>query len=655
MTQNKNPFIVYSLIVSFILICPGGCGRKDKQVKHVILISIDTCRADYLSCYGFNKKTTPNIDAFAKEGVLFERCISPVPLTLPAHSSMLTGTNPVHHGIHDNFDYTLAPENMTLAERFKEHGFTTGAIVSTFVLNRKFEMNQGFDTYDDTFRNPIESLKETERRGDEASRVACEWIKTHKDENFFLFLHYYDPHDAYCPPEPFLSRYRDDLYAGEIAYTDHCIKQVLDKLKAYHLYEDALIIITGDHGEGLNDHGERRHGYLIYQESIHVPLIVRFPKGQFGHQSIDGTAGLIDLVPTICRWTGIEPPPEAAGQDLTALLENPPVEERFLYSESLIPTKYGCSSLLALVSARWKYIQSAAPELYDLQKDPTEQNNLIEQEDKRAQLYQDKLKLLLTQQVRTTAGHSEGLLDEQGRKKMESLGYVSGGNIDEDFQFDTDKEAPRDWLKIHEIQSRIFRLSKAESYQEMETLCLEILDQKPFYVMNYYFLAHAQYYLGKYQQATGTAETFITKTKEKLEGRSEDKTLLKVEELLANAYNFIGLSYQALKQDAKAIESFQAGLDIHTGEHRSKILNNLGNLYLIQQNYDLALEYFKQALENNPDMPEVYFNLGLVYTNKGLFDKALESYAKVLEQDPDFPRAKQYYEQTKQIIADTPQ
>lgn len=655
MTQNKNPFIVYSLIVSFILVFPGGCDTKEKSVRHIILISIDTCRADYLSCYGFNKKTTPNIDAFAKEGVLFERCISPVPLTLPAHSSILTGTNPVNHGVHDNLDYTLAPENITLAERFKEHGFTTGAIVSTFVLNRKFEMNQGFDTYDDTFRNPIESFIETERRGDEASQIACEWIEEHKSENFFLFLHYYDPHDAYWPPEPFLSRYRDDLYAGEIAFTDHCIKRVLDKLKASHIYEDALIIITGDHGEGLNDHGERRHGYLIYQESIHVPLIIRFPKGQFGHEHISETVGLIDLVPTICRWTGIEPPPDAAGLDLIAFLENPPAEDRFLYSESFTPTKYGCSSLLALTSGQWKYIQSTTPELYDLQKDPGEQNNLIEQEAKRARLYQDELKRLLTQQVRTTAGRSEGLLDENSRKKMESLGYVSRGHIDEDFQFDMDKDAPRDWLKIHDTQSRIFRLSKAESYQEMEKLCLEILDQKPSYVMNYYFLAHAQYQLSKYQKAICTAETFIAKTKEKLEGHSEDKTLLKVEESLGDAYNFIGLSYQALKQDAKAIESFKAGLDIHTDEHRSKILNNLGNLYLIQKNYDRALEYFNQALENNPNMTEVHFNLGIVYTNKGLFDKALKSYAKVIEQNPDFPKAKQYYEQTKQIIADMKQ
>jgi arylsulfatase A-like enzyme len=367
----------------------SGCRTKDKPARHVILISMDTTRADHLSCYGFNKKTTPNIDKLAKDGVLFEQCISSNAKTLPAHSTMLTGTNPVYHGVHDNSGYSLSAENRTLAEVLKEKGFKTGAVISSFVLERRFGLNQGFDDYEDTFRETIPGAHLAERKGDEATQVANEWLVKNRDEDFFLFLHYYDPHDAYIPPEPFASDFSDNLYAGEIAYTDFCIKQVLDKLKELKIYDDSLIIIVGDHGEGLGDHGEETHGYFIYQSSLHVPLIVRFPEGQYSRKRIPQTVGIVDIVPTVCGWLGIEPPAECVGQDLTAYLEDESLSDRFIYSESLTPTEYGCSSLLSMVSGPWKYIQSSAPEMYNLQQDPGELENLIEPEAKRARLFHE--------------------------------------------------------------------------------------------------------------------------------------------------------------------------------------------------------------------------------------------------------------------------
>ena len=237
-----------------------------ENIRNVLLISIDTCRADHLSCYGYPRQTTPNIDALAAQGALFENTIAPVPITLPAHSSMLTGTIPPYHGVHDNGEYQLDQSNVTLAEILKQSGFTTGGIISAFVLDSAFGIDQGFDTYNDRFEKERRTVGDiSERIGAEASRFAITWLQQHKDEKFFLFLHYFDPHADYLPPEPFASKFARNPYAGEIAYTDHCIGLVLNKLKELQLYDSTLIIITGDHGEMRHEHGESTHSYFIYQ------------------------------------------------------------------------------------------------------------------------------------------------------------------------------------------------------------------------------------------------------------------------------------------------------------------------------------------------------------------------------------------------------
>ena len=249
-----------------------------ENIQNVVLISIDTCRADYLSCYGYLHKTTPNIDAIANNSIIFENVISPVPLTLPAHASMLTGTIPPYHGIHDNFNYWLGPSNITLAETLKDNGFTTAAIISAFVMDSQFGLNQGFDIYYDRFDRQANQPEDSERPGRKTSLLAQKWLEQNKDQRFFLFLHYYDPHTKYEPPEPFASTFADNLYAGEIAYTDYCIAQVIQKLKDLGLFDSTLLIITGDHGEMLGEHREQEHGYFIYQSAIKVPLIFKLPQ-----------------------------------------------------------------------------------------------------------------------------------------------------------------------------------------------------------------------------------------------------------------------------------------------------------------------------------------------------------------------------------------
>ncbi|MHC5182710.1 MAG: sulfatase-like hydrolase/transferase, partial [Planctomycetota bacterium] len=620
-----NKKLMWHLILSALCLFPilfSGCKTKDKPTKHVILISMDTTRADHLSCYGFDKKTTPNIDTFAKDSVLFEQCISPIPLTLPSHSSMLTGTNPVYHGVHNNDQYTLDKANTTLAERFKEKGYATGAVVSTFVLDRQFGMSQGFDTYDDTFRNPLVGPDEAERRGSETSQVAIEWLEKHQDEDFFLFLHYYDPHGAYQPPEPYATQFANDLYAGEIAYTDYCIQQVLDKLKALKIYDDALIIIVGDHGEGRGEHDEDSHGYYIYQSCIHVPLLVRFPGGQHENKRIEQTVGLVDLAPTICRWTELDPLSEYIGQDLTGYVEKNDIDERLLYSESLLPTKYGCSSLLSLTGDRWKYIQSSEPELYDLKNDPGELDNLIEPEAKRARLLQDELKLLIAEQVRETGSRSDQELDDESRKKLESLGYVAGGAVDEDFEFDTSKVPPREWIRVYEMSGECKTYLKFGLYPEAEKTVRRMIADKPFYVLNYYFLADAQQNQGKYTEAIATAREFLRRAEEKMQGLSEDQTMKPVDQFIPDIYMILGRCYFEMQQYDKAIEEYQHGLETADDEKAGKLLNNIGNVYMVQGQFDRALEKYVETIKLFPDFPQAHLNMGVIYAQRKEYENA---------------------------------
>ncbi|MHC4913186.1 MAG: sulfatase, partial [Planctomycetota bacterium] len=221
--QKKQLFGLVLLIVVAAVWYFRSAPVSSKDVRNVLLISIDTCRADYLGCYGYPHQTTPNVDKIAGQGVIFKNVVTAVPMTFPAHCSMLTGTIPPYHQVHDNLDYKLDESNITLAEILKEHGFVTGGIISASVLDSQFGINQGFDTFNDRLEQGRTTGLMVERRAGQTSNIALAWLAGHKNERFFLFLHYFDPHVDYVPPEPFASRFADDLYAGEIAYADYCI------------------------------------------------------------------------------------------------------------------------------------------------------------------------------------------------------------------------------------------------------------------------------------------------------------------------------------------------------------------------------------------------------------------------------------------------
>ena len=486
--KKKRIIIVSALCLAGVVAWLLIEGNRTPEIRNIVLISIDTIRADYLSCYGYPKNTTPNIDALATDATRFEKAITPAPITLPAHSSMLTGLIPLSHGVHMNHAQ-LNTSNLTLAEILKPEGFHTAAIVSTFVLYEQFGLAQGFDTYDDAFKNAGDDRFGSERRGDETTQIALDWLEQNKDGKSFLFLHYYDPHEDYTPPEPFASEFAGDPYAGEIAFTDHCIGRVIQKLKDLELYDSTLLIITGDHGEMLGEHGEATHTYFIYESAIHVPLIIKRP-GQTEAVTISEPVGLIDIVPTICSLLKIDPPSDIQGQDLSPLLYGrvPEDYERFLYIESFGPNRFGASSLMAISHGKWKYIQAPRPELYDLAADPGEKNNLIEKEPHLARILEDKLKETLEESVRKDSD-SRIELDANSIKKLASLGYIAG-KTEEELVSDEKEEDPKDLIHIYTKYDKAAHLvHNNKDLNTAKRMLEELIQQRPGFIESYMSLA----------------------------------------------------------------------------------------------------------------------------------------------------------------------
>ncbi len=480
-----------------------------RRIKHIVLISMDTTRADALSCYGNRYKTTANIDALAREGVLFENAIAPTPLTLPSHSTMLTGTTPPYHGIHDNIYYRLDMSHVTLAEILKKKGFSTGAFISSFILDSQFGLDQGFDHYNDELEDAQASFGANERRAGETSRLAIDWIDGHYKENMFLFLHFYDPHMDYEPPEPYDSMFTSSslampsaikqfgLYLGEVAYADHCIARVIDKLKSLGIYDSTLIIVTADHGEMLGEHEEITHGYFIYRSVVRVPLVFKLP-GRSRSARIKNTVGLVDIVPTICRLLNIKPPSVVQGKDISPYLtRNDPVDlKRHIYSECMAPTKYKCNSLLALTSDRYKYIQTTRPELYDLIADPLENNNLIAQdpnllnqapESKQARLLKGRLQQIVEQTVKDGLNNKTEL-DAETIARLESLGYVSG-DINEDFSSDQSMDDPKDLVDYHTMNAQVTNSLSKKEFDRAREISKEMVSLRPDLYQGYLNLA----------------------------------------------------------------------------------------------------------------------------------------------------------------------
>lgn len=623
------------------LLASGGLFNGGRP--NVILISLDTCRADYISCYGKTTGLTPNIDALAADGFIFKNAVSPVPLTLPAHSTMLTGMIPPCHGVHDNINYRLNDNCTTLAERLRSQGYKTAAIVAAFVLDARFGLSQGFDTYEDelgadhTFMGGY-----AERPGGDVTRLAKDWLETNKQEPFFLFLHYFDPHHPYNPPEPFASgAYADNPYAGEIAYADHCVGQVIQTLKRLKLYDSSLIIVVGDHGESLGEHGESKHGYFVYGSTTSVPLIIK-PAGTTGTGAIKETVGLVDIVPTVLSQVGSTDVSASAGVDLTPLMFGDAIgpDRRFYYSESMTPTRYGCNSLLATQTDRWKYIQTTEPELYDLANDPDEARNIAKDNPKITGELRGQLQDTIERCLVAAADDGTVALDAAAKEKLSGLGYT-GESVEELFESDASRPDPKGFIELFTKVEGLDYYVDAGDFDQARRIAEQVLAAKPD-------IAHVHAKLGQIAIQTGDFAAAFDRYAEaikldptKIEWRINLGILLSKRGQLDQA---VEQFHEALRL-AKPSEDTSPSLDrvMASREYFDPLISrahyNLGNTRMQQGDVEQAVNAYREALRFDPDEPNVHYKLGLALRDLGNTDQAAVAFNEALRLAPNHAAA----------------
>jgi arylsulfatase A-like enzyme/Flp pilus assembly protein TadD len=390
-----------------------SCSRA-RETRNLLLLSIDTLRADHLACYG-GMTPTPGFDRIAREGVLFENAVSAAPTTLPAHSSLLTGVSPLEHRVHDNVGFRLREDLPTLASTLSASGYRTGGFVGAFVLHRKFGLARGFEVYSDDTPETDRGLRE--RRGDEVLEEAMAWIRSDRSRPFFAFVHFFDPHRPYDPPAP----YAKD-YSGEVQYVDSLLQRLEDFLDQNGLRDSTIVAVTADHGESLGEHGEDTHGFFLYQSTLHVPLLLRAPGVRPG-QRVEALLRTIDIAPTLLELARVQAPESFRGSSFVSAageVEPPRVEA---YSETFVPRlQYGWSELRSLRQGQWKLILAPRSELYDLASDPGETRNLFEEETGMAR----DLSMRLEEVARGQNIVPESL-DRETLGSLQALGYLGGG------------------------------------------------------------------------------------------------------------------------------------------------------------------------------------------------------------------------------------
>jgi arylsulfatase A-like enzyme/tetratricopeptide (TPR) repeat protein len=469
-----------------------ACHGRSTSFKNapVILISIDTLRADHHKVYGAKLPDTPAIDRLASDGIVYENAYAHVPLTLPSHVTMMTGLLPYENGVRSNIGYSIdGKAHPTLPRLLAEKGYATGAAVSAYVLRADTGLGPLFDRYDDAM-DVWESatLGALQRPGDESVRSSVAWIDTVGAKPFFLFLHLFEPHSPYEPAEPF-RRYANP-YDGEIATVDAIVARFLQELDKRGLYDKSMIILTGDHGEGLGEHGEAEHGVLLYRESLHVPLIVKLPGKNLAGQRVAAPAQLVDILPTIAKAVGANVPAGLPGTSLVDLAQNK--TERTVYSETMYPRLHlGWSQLRSMTDARSHYIESPAPELFDVVSDPRETRNVREEKRRESRALADALgKIPLNLQAQRPATSEE-------MARLSALGYLSGAASNATGPL----RNPRDHIKVLARVQETFVLNQQGRYRESIALCREILRDYPDLVDVYMQLAGDLRRLGQFDAA----------------------------------------------------------------------------------------------------------------------------------------------------------
>jgi len=643
-------------IAAFLLI--PRLASEPYRPLNIVLITADTLRADHLPAYGYERVSTPNLDRFAASGVLFESANTVVPLTLPSHSSMFTGTFPMYHGVRDNGGYYLDEKQITLAETLKENGYETGGFVAAFVLDSRWGLNQGFDRYFDEFdfeKYEHIALDTVQRRGDEVLREALGWMDGVKHDRFFAWLHFYDVHTPWEPPEPYLSRYgkrRFGRYDGEIAYLDSLMGELFGWLEANGLDENTIVAFIGDHGESLGDHEENTHGFFIYDSTMHVPFILKIPYRQFqAGRRVRAQVRTVDLMPTLLELVGIEPPDSVQGRSLVELATGETDDLGLLaYGESFYPRNhYGWSELKSIRDGTFHFIDAPRPELFDVREDPLEQKNLASQ---RAATVNE----LKTELDRLVEDHGiEGIdeqapetLDAETEQQLAALGYLGGPSK---IKIDPDRPLadPKDKIGLFNLIKDAGSDSSDGNFEEAMAKIDEVLREDPD-------ILEAHNIMGNLLTKEGDLDKALAAYQEAL-ARDADYTpalfglaltyreLGRVPEAEAgfrrildldprdNRANFLLAKIHADRNEfEEALELLGHAVDV--GSERAPLHNLMAECYIGLKDFDRAEEEVRTALEMKPDLPTAYYNLALIFEERGDVPKAFESYTTEIENAP---------------------
>lgn len=622
---------------------PSGVDRSD---LNLVVITLDTTRADHIGAYGSTLVETPALDRLGREGIVFEQAMTTAPLTLPAHSSMFTAKFPPEHGARDNGGFFLGPEHETLAEVLKGRGYATGGFVAAFVLDAKWGIDQGFDTYVDDFDVSIgrsRSAGEIQRRGDEVVDHALPWIESVKQQPFFAWLHFYDPHTPYDPPEPFRSRYKGHPYRGEVAFMDAQVARVVEFLEQRGLLEKTVIMVIGDHGESLGEHGEEQHGFFIYEAATHVPFIVRTPFEATRGRRVADPVRAVDLMPTALELLGAATPAGVSGRSLTPLMAGT-VQTLDLegYAEAMYPLHhYGWSDLRALRAGRYKLIDAPRPELFDLEADPKETTNIFEQRRSLGDLMVNRLRQMEQAFTQVTAQQPAEDVDPEVRARLAALGYV-GSFVASAGDSRTDRADPKDKVHIFNLLGTA-RESTADpnSFDKVVGILRSVVEEDPKVIDAWFKLGNAYFRAGRFQEA-------IEHYKRSLELKPDyDIAVINI----AQAYRQLG-------NDEAAIAGFEHYLRI--GPKDAYVRYQLGEIYLDRGDAATAERWFREALDLDPKVAQaknamavLAFQRGDIAESERLIEEAIAirsdvklaryNRALIAEQRGDVRRAEREY------------
>jgi arylsulfatase A-like enzyme/Tfp pilus assembly protein PilF len=659
---------------------PRGLAPEDLSL---VLVTLDTTRADRIGT-----ALTPRINALAAGGTRFTRATSVTPLTLPAHSTILTGLLPPAHGVRDNGGFRLAPERVTLAEVLQARGFATGGFVSAYVLDRKWGIAQGFDRYYDDFdlaKKKTANMGEIQRRGDDTLAHALDWLTAIPAERrAFLWLHLYDPHTPYEPPEPFASAHRGRPYDGEIAWTDDLIGKLVDGLRGAGRADRTVIALLGDHGESLGEHGEHDHGYFIYEATTHVPMVLAGPWSGLRGKTIDAPVGQADIAPTLLDLLGIEdgvrsnprqPGAEdraaatrleaGQGRSVVSLLAPPApprperaagaphAPERPSYSESFLPRfHYGWSELRSLRTDRWSFIEAPKPELYDLSKDPRETENLVDQERRTLRELRDALAALEAAIPPPATSSAPVEEDEETMRALAALGYIGGQEIDTSKSF-RDLPDPKDRLGVYAKISRARGLAQSADPEKAVPLLQEILAEAPEVVDAWFTLGNVHYKRHRWDDAArcyretlerrpdhdwamiGLADTYVAKGQID-EAVAGYRRHLQSDPANAQIQYRLGQVLLDAGRDAEAATALRATLAAEPATARAEV--GLAVVAFRARDFAAAHAALDRALAISREAKWAHYNRALVLEAEGKLREALAEYRAELAIAPESPR-----------------